>query len=215
MPCPELKPQDAAATTPSKEIDCFRMSKLYDWVKTLTVKTAVVLVPAEDLDKIKEAIANGDMIDITGNIPVDEVKAEVALITPEINSNCACVLLRKNAILHVTVFDSTTATVLSSFTRDIQMFESTKLCFPAGMPRSAIKVKINDTLADSISTSPVDGTIAFNVEVCQDITVELEVLVRLEIQGLCASRAAVPCTNSLVCAVGTPVYPPQCTSACT
>ncbi len=201
-------------TTTFPEIDCFRMNKLYDWVRMRSDKTAVVVVPPEDLGALKEALALGHTIDVYADIPVDECTAVVALITRE-SDTCACVLIRKNAILHVTITDSTAGVVISQFIRDVQMFDSTKLCYPVGMPAGAIKPRVVATLADSLSTIPVDGTIAFNVELCQEISVELEVMVKVKVEGLCSSRSGAPCSNSLACTPGTSFFPTQCKNACT
>lgn len=202
---------NASATT-FPEIDCFKMKKVYDWVRMRSDKTAVVLVPPQDLDALKRALELGHTIDVKADIPVNECTAVVALVTREAGTPCACCSIRKNAFLHITITDSTAGVIISQFVRDVQMFDSTKLCFPADMPQDAIKPRVVATLAESLSTAPIDGTIAFNVELCQEISVELEVMVKVKVEGLCNSRGGVPCTNSLACIPGPSFFPTQCKS---
>jgi len=171
------------------------------------------MIPAEDLPKVQEAVANGHTIDVVSTSPVSEATADVAQVTRE-TTTCACVLIRKDINLHITITDVTLGTTLSQFTRIVQLFDSSLVCFPEGMPESAIKPSINEIEVNSLSTAPVDGTIAFGIEICQDVTVELDVMVKLDVVDVCSSRAGVPCIGSLACKPGKATFPTQCDTDC-
>jgi len=207
-----IQPTDLASSG-CLETDCFRMKKIYDWVKILADKTALILIPVEDLSKIQEAVANGHTIDVVSMVPLSETTSNVTQVTRK-TPTCACVSVRKNINLHITITDVTLGTTLSRFTRVVQLFDSLLVCFPEGMPESAIKPSINEIEVNSLSTVPVDGTIAFGIEICQDVTVELDVMVKLNVVDICSSRAGVSCIGSLECKTGKATFPTQCNADC-
>ena len=217
MSCSECSQKSAAAEAEAQEYphkDCFMMSKVYDWVKLKTEMSTLVMIPDADLPAIRAAIEAGDDLDVSAYAVLSEVCATAALVERS-SAYCACVQFRKKIPLHVTILDVTTGIVLSQFTKLVQEFDSSSLCFPEGMPESAIQVKIVGVEAYSLSTSPVDGAIAFLLSICQDIIVKLDVMVKLNVWGLCESRAGKNCIGSVPCDPGTPSYPAQCPSSTT
>ncbi len=211
--CNQQQPVAEAAVSQSfPQVDCFMMQKIYDWVKLKTEQTTLVMIPAEYLPAIQAAVEAGDTLDINAAAVPCECTS-VALIE-RTSDMCACVQLKKKIPLHITVKDETTGTTLAEFTKPVQIFDSCSVCFPVGMPDDAIQVKIVGIEAASLSTAPFDGSIAFLLSTCQEVIVKLDVMVKLNVIGLCASRAGTNCWGSVSCEFGTPSYPVQCTTAC-
>lgn len=195
-------------------LHCFKLSKVYDWVRLRSQSDFTFKVPDADIKAITDAVNAGHEIIITSTIPVDETKATVIFIErkyEETNPLCACVGFQKILHVYIKIYDNTTNTVLSSFDKTIQLFDSAKMCIPKDFDKSSISVKIIGAEALPLSTLPVDGFIIIQISTCQDIEALLEVHVNLPMAGFCLSRQGEPCRGSVECKFGEGVtYPEQC-----
>lgn len=204
---------NVAATFP--EVDCIKISKVYDWVKLKSVQDFTFMIPLADQDAVQAAIDAGDIVKIYADVPVKETSVIVSSINRKDPADlCACVVFQKTLVVYITIKDLTLGTVLSSFTKKIQLFDSTSLCLPLPLDENNIEASIVNTQADPLSTVPVDGFIIIEISTCQEFVVCLNLKAKVKILELCASRQGEPCRGSVSCVAGTPILPQQCSTNC-
>lgn len=198
------------------EIDCVKIEKVYDWVKLKSDQDFNFMIPKADQAVVEAAINAGDIIKISADIPLNETSVIVSSITRDNPSDlCACVIFQKTLVIYITIKDLTLGTVLSTFSKKIQLFDSTSLCLPSPLDEDNIEASIIAAQADPLSTVPVDGYIMIEISTCQDFEVILKLKAKVEIKELCGSRKGEPCRGSVTCEAGTPNLPTQCSSPCT
>jgi hypothetical protein len=205
-------------TTPSNNKHCVCLNKLYDWVKIRNGQQVPFEVPEDDLEGIERAIIIGHTIGITAIPDCEDATVKVALID-RIDDQCACITLEKIISVEVTIIDETDGCVLSEFTQENQIFETVRVCFPVGMPESAIDINILNCEAIVLSSRPVNGEIIVEIITCQEIKICLEVIVKVRFEEFCVSREGISCDDIIggveTCESGEETFPEQCAEVCT
>lgn len=196
---------------------CICLKKLYDWVKTRNGQQIPFQIPASDLVCIERAIIIGHTVSLTAVADCENATINVSLIE-RIDDNCACITLEKIIEVEVTIVDETEDEILSEFTQTIQIFDTVRVCFPVGMPQSAINAKLLDCQSVVLSSRPVGGVITVEIITCQEIKICLEVVAKIKLESFCFSREGEACDDILggseFCVAGDEVYPEQCESEC-
>lgn len=193
------------------ETDCIKITKVYDWVKLKSDQDFNFMIPLADQAAVQAAVDAGDIIKITANIPLDEASVVVSSINRDnVDDLCACVIFQKTLVVYITIMDITVGTVLSTFSKKIQLFDSTSLCIPSPLDASNIQASIVAAQADPLSTTPIDGYIMIEISTCQDFEVLLNLKALVKIEGLCSSRKGESCRGSVTCEAGEQKIPPQC-----
>lgn len=197
-------------------IDCFRLTKVYDWIKLKSKQHFNFLVPTADLPAIEKAVSEGHILKITANVPTNEVKATVIGITRDYpDTNCGCISIQKIIKVYIKIYDQTANVLLSSFEKTVQLFDSTKACIPSPLDEDNVEIAVVGAEGRPVSTAPIDGFIAVEVSTCQDIEVVLDIKAKIKIEELCTSSEGKPCQGTVDCEFGkeksTGYYPPTCT----
>ena len=203
-------PAENAAGT---ETACVRLARVYDWVVLQGAQNVQADIPAADLTAVLAAVAAGHALTAAVSLYLAASTVQVASIRR--TSDCrACVTFRKLIASTVTIYDQTAAATLSAFSKTVQLFDSSDLCFPLGLPDSAISVRISGGVAEALSAVPFEGQIALGYTVCQEVTVTLDIFARVQILSYCASRQGAPCRAAIACpAAGAQDFPAACPAA--
>lgn len=167
--------------------ECVKVMKVYDWIIKKTEETRPVTVPVEFMPAINDAIAADHILNISGNIPVGDVSANVIYIKYGIEVDfkskkviVSCVQILKTAIATITIYDETARAEIGRFETTQQFLEKVALCVPSGLDENNVFIKtIRTNLVVLNNRAPINGSLNVEFDLCHDIQVEAEVKLQL------------------------------------